>query len=473
MPLLGSFIVPHPPLIVPQVGRGQEKEIQKTIDAYKEVAHRIGDYKPDTIILITPHSIMYSDYLHISPGMNAQGDFGSFGVPEVKLEVSYDAEFVKALSVLAEEQGIYAGYLGEETTSPAQGGRFMSAKALDHGTMVPLSFVNQYYTNYKLVRISISGLSSLIHYRFGKCIAKIAKDSDKRYVIIASGDLSHKLKENGPYGYAKEGEDFDLEVTEAISQGDFMRMLNFNESFCEAAAECGLRSFIIMAGALDGKAIQSELLSYEGPFGVGYGVAAFNITGEDENRHFDQIFEQKKRKEMEETKGKEDAYVTLARQSLEFYVKEHKRMKRPEGLLPELLDLQAGVFVSLKKDGRLRGCIGTISPTTESIADEIIQNAVSAAVQDNRFEPVQEEELPWLVYDVDVLSESEPIKTIEELDIKRYGVIVLYKGQRGLLLPNLEGVNTTEQQVSIALQKANISPDKNYTMERFEVVRHL
>jgi len=461
MPILGSFIVPHPPLIVPQVGKGQEKEIQKTIDAYKEVACRIGALQPDTIILITPHSIMYSDYLHISPGINAQGDFRSFGVPEVKMEVSYDSEFVKTLSVLAEEEGIRAGYMGEKE------------KSLDHGTMVPLYFVNQYCTNYKLVRISLSGLSSLTHYRFGKCIAKIANESDKRYVLIASGDLSHKLKEEGPYGYAKEGEMFDLEITQAISQGDFMHLLNISETFSEAAAECGLRSFIIMAGALDGKAVQSELLSYEGPFGVGYGVAAFTITGEDENRHFDEIFEQEKRKEMEETKGKEDAYVTLARQSLEYYVKENKRLKRPEGLLPELLDIQAGVFVSLKKDGRLRGCVGTISPTTESIADEIIQNAVSAAVQDTRFEPVQEEELPWLVYDVDVLSESEPIKTIKELDIKRYGVIVLYKGKRGLLLPNLEGVDTPEQQVSIALQKANISPDKNYTMERFEVVRHL
>ncbi len=473
MSLLGTFIVPHPPLIIPQVGKGQEKEIQKTIDAYKEIGYRIGELKPDTIIITTPHSIMYSDYLHISSGAHARGDFGNFGVPKIAMEVDYDTEFVKALTELAEDNNIHAGTLGEKTISHGQGGRTMSTKDLDHGTMVPLYFVNEHYTAYKLVRISISGFSPLTHYRFGKCIANITEQSEKSYVIIASGDLSHKLKEDGPYGYAKEGEIFDLMITEAISQGDFMGFLNIDEQVSEEAAECGLRSFIIMAGALDGKTVQSELLSYEGPFGVGYGVAAFAITGEDENRHFDRIFEIEKRNKLDDIKEKEDAYVSLARLSLEYYVKKNKRIKRPDGLLPELLNRQAGVFVSLKKDDRLRGCIGTISPTTGCIADEIIQNAISAGVQDHRFDPIQEEELPWLVYDVDVLSESEPIKSMEELDVKRYGVIVSYKGKRGLLLPNLEGVNTIEQQVSIALQKGNISQDEAYTMERFEVVRHL
>src|SRR5665647_1660515 len=192
MSLLGTFIVPHPPLIVPQIGRGQEKEIQKTIDAYKEVARRIAALKPDTIILTTPHSVMYSDYLHISPGERAEGDFKDFGAPDVQMAVDYDSAFTQTLSVLAKQEGISAGTFGERE------------KVLDHGTMVPLYFVNQYYRNYKLVRISISGLSPLIHYRFGKCIAKVSQQSGKRILMIASGDLSHKLKAGGPYGLAEE-----------------------------------------------------------------------------------------------------------------------------------------------------------------------------------------------------------------------------------------------------------------------------
>jgi AmmeMemoRadiSam system protein A len=133
---------------------------------------------------------------------------------------------------------------------------------------------------------------------------------------------------------------------------------------------------------------------------------------------------------------------------------------------------RAGVFVSLKKDGRLRGCIGTISPTKATIADEIIGNAISAGTGDPRFDPVTKDELASLVYSVDVLGAPESAASMDDLDAKRYGVIVTKGIQRGLLLPNLDGVDTPEQQVDIALQKAGIPRSAPYTMERFEVVRH-
>lgn len=459
MPLIGAFIVPHPPLIVPAIGKGQQKQIQKTIDAYEEVASRIAKLKPETIVVITPHSVVYSDYFHISPGEHAKGDFRDFGAPDVHIEVNYDNQFVQNILVETKREGISAGTRGERN------------KALDHATMVPLHFVNQYYREYKLVRISPSGFSPLIHYRFGKCIAKAAQ-KDERVLIIASGDLSHKLKADGPYGLAKEGAAFDREVTQAMASGDFLRFLTFDENFCEAAAECGLRSFLIMAGALDRKSVTSELLSYEGPFGVGYAVAAFSIVDQDNSRHFDNILEQTEAARISALKAREDDYVRLARQSLEHYVKMHKRILRAEVYSDELINQRAGVFVSLKMEGRLRGCIGTISPTTACIADEIIQNAVSAGVEDTRFEPVRTSELPFITISVDVLGEAEPIASLDALNAARYGVIVTSKGRRGLLLPNLEGIDTPEQQVHIALNKAGISPNEHYAMERFEVVRH-
>jgi len=460
MSLVHAFLVPHPPLIIPGVGRGQEKKIQKTIDAYDEVGRRIAEIKPDTIIITTPHTIMYSDYIHISPGKHASGDFGDFGAPGERFEADYDTDFVNSLTALAEREGIEAGTMGEKK------------KALDHATMVPLHFVNKYYSGYKLVRISLSGLSPVTHYRFGKCIARIAAENGKKIVLIASGDLSHKLAEDGPYGFAAAGPVFDRQICEIVETGNFLRLLSFDEGFCDEAAECGLRSFIIMAGALDGKSVKSELLSYEGPFGVGYGVGAFTVTGKDEDRHFDEIYEKEEGERIQTLKSDEDAYVRLARKTLETYIKEHRKIRKPEGLEPGLSEERAGVFVSLKMHGKLRGCIGTTSPTTGSIAEEIIQNAISSGTEDPRFSPVEEYELPWLVYSVDVLGKSEPIVSLDELDVIRYGVIVSAGGRRGLLLPNLEGVNTPEEQVSIALRKAGISPEEHYEMERFEVVRH-
>jgi AmmeMemoRadiSam system protein A len=460
MPIKEAFIVPHPPLIIPQIGGGQEIKIKKTVDAYEKIAHRIAEIKPDIIVLTTPHSIMYQDYIHISPGRGAKGSFKEFGHDQIMMEVEYDNDFVQQLSLLSEENNIPAGTMGEKN------------KNLDHGTMVPLYFVNKYFNDYKLVRISISGLTYIDHYRFGKLIGNVSGEIGKNVVFIASGDLSHMLKDEGPYGYSEEGPVFDREVTQAMKNGDFIKFMKFDEEFCEAAAECGLRSFITMAGALDGKELKSELLSYEGPFGVGYAVAAYQVIGNDNNRHFDEVYNKEELVKIENLKKVEDSYVNLARKTLESYVSNHKKIKKGDDLDDELLKNKAGVFVSLKLDGQLRGCIGTIAPTTSSIADEIIQNAISAGTEDPRFYPVSEEELPRIIYSVDVLGEPEAIMSMEELDPKRYGVIVTKGSRRGLLLPNLEGVNTTLEQVNIALKKAGISEDESYSMERFEVVRH-
>jgi AmmeMemoRadiSam system protein A len=460
MAVVGAFIVPHPPLIVPEVGRGEEKKVSKTIQSYNEVAKRIAELRPDTIIITTPHSIMYSDYFHISPGKKAKGDFSGFRAKDVSFQVDYDEEFVRNLEACAERDGVEAGTLGEKNPE------------LDHGTMVPLYFINQYYKDYQLVRIGLSGLSLPLHYRLGKCVEKTATKLNRRIVFVASGDLSHKLKEEGPYGFAQEGVDFDRQIVEAMKEGDFLKFLEFNPDLCESAAECGLRSFIIMAGALSGKAVESNFLSYEGTYGVGYGVCEYKIVGEASNRNFDEIFTQKQRELARELQKQEDPYVHLARLSLEAYISSGKYAELPEGLPEDMLNRKAGVFVSLKKHGSLRGCIGTISPVTESIAGEILRNAVSAAAEDPRFAPVTEDELDELVYSVDVLAPAEPIGSIVELDVKRYGVIVTSGRKRGLLLPNLEGVDTVEQQVEIAKKKAGIYDNETVSLERFEVVRH-
>lgn len=460
MPLLGAFIVPHPPLIIPKVGGGEEKKIQKTIDSYHKVAKQIAELNPDTIIVTTPHSIMYSDYFHISPGKKAKGNFGRFGARDVSFSVEYDEEFVEELEALAEKKQIEAGTLGEKDPH------------LDHGTMVPLYFINQYFNEYKLVRIGLSGLSFIDHYKLGRCVKETADKLNRKVVFVASGDLSHRLKEEGPYGYKEEGVQFDKEITEAMRKGDFLKLLRFSPDFCEAAVECGLRSFIIMAGALSGMKVEPDFLSYEGPFGVGYGVCAFKITGEDENRHFDVVFKEEQLKIAREKQKNEDIYVKLARLSIETYIKTGKYAKLPDNLPDEMIKKRAGVFVSLKKYGELRGCIGTISPVTASIAEEILRNAVSAAVEDPRFPPVKEDELMDLVLSVDVLSDPEPVSSTEELDVKRYGVIVSSGRRRGLLLPNLERIDTVDKQLSIARKKAGIYDNEKIKIERFEVVRH-
>jgi AmmeMemoRadiSam system protein A len=164
--------------------------------------------------------------------------------------------------------------------------------------------------------------------------------------------------------------------------------------------------------------------------------------------------------------------VELARKTIESYVREKRTIEPPERLVPEMQG-RAGTFVSLHDSrGNLRGCIGTIEPRQSAVAQEVIQNAISAATRDPRFPPVQPEELESLDIKVDVLTEPEPIDSIDQLDPKRYGVIVESGWRRGLLLPDLEGVDTVEYQVDIAMRKAGISPGEPMQMYRFEVKRY-
>lgn len=240
MAVVAAMAVPHPPIILPEIGRGEEKKIARTTAAYGEVMRRAAALEPDTVVITSPHATMYGDYFHISPGKKAVGDFSAFRCPEVKIGAAYDDVFSKALADACAADDLPAGFLGEREP------------ALDHGTMIPLYFLQpELKKPVKVVSIGLSGLGADVHYRLGEKIAETAEKLGRRVVFIASGDLSHKLKEDGPYGFAKEGPVFDEEVTKALGAADFLSLLTISPELAEGAAECGLRSFWIMAGAFD------------------------------------------------------------------------------------------------------------------------------------------------------------------------------------------------------------------------------
>lgn len=461
MSILAAFMVPHPPMIVPAVGRGSEAQIRKTTAAYERVAEEIAALSPDTIIITSPHSVMYADYFHISPGRSARGDFGQFRASQVSFQEEYDTELVAAIDQLAREKGFPAGVMGERE------------RRLDHGTMVPLYFIRRKYSGGKIVRIGLSGLPLTEHYKLGQMIREAADRLGRKAVFVASGDLSHKLQDYGPYGFAEEGPQYDARIMDVCSRAAFGELFDFDETFCDRAAECGHRSFVIMAGAFDGLAVKATQLSHEDVTGVGYGICTFYPGEKDESRHFLKQYLGGAAKRLAEKRAKEDPYVQLARKSVEYYILHHRKMEMPEDLPEELLTKRAGAFVSIHEHGKLRGCIGTIAPVRDCVAREIIDNAVSASTRDPRFDPIRAHELKWLEISVDVLGEAEPIKSPAELDVKRYGVIVTKGMKRGLLLPDLDGVDTVEEQISIAKSKAGIADwDTNVELQRFEVVRH-
>ena len=459
MSILAAYVLPHPPLILPEVGRGEEKKIQLTVNAYERAMKEAAEQKPDTVIIASPHTVMYADYFHIAPGEEAEGSFAQFGAEGLTVAARYDTVLAKEIEMEAGEIGIEAGPVGGRNA------------ALDHAVMIPLHFLHAHTRDFRVVRLGISGLSPLAHYNFGKCVARAVDTLGRRAVFIASGDLSHKLTPEGPYGFAPEGPRFDKACMKYLEEGDFLKLLRMDRALYEPAAECGLRTFWMMAGALDGQALKIKKLSYQGPFGVGYGIVSLRVTREDVRRSFAERYEMLERRAQEERRAAEDDYVRLARHAIETIVHTGKNAELPQGLPPEMSE-RAGVFVSLKKDGELRGCIGTFEPTAKNIAEEILQNAASAALRDPRFPPVKKEELDALVYSVDVLTEPELVAGADALDAKKYGVIVEYRARKGLLLPDLDSVDTVEEQLRIARQKGGIPADAPIRIWRFTVERH-
>ena len=459
MPIKGYYLMPHPPIMISAVGRGEEIKIEKTRTACFQVGAEIGAIGPETVVIISPHGVMFNDAIAFLSGKKVHGDLGKFQAKDTKMSVEIDEDLTKEIQNAISEQGIAAIGLNEKTIK-----RFGRSFELDHGAFIPLYHLNAYYSAYRLVHITSGLLAQEELYRLGMAIKQAALKLKRKIVLIASGDLSHRLSSDGPYPFSPSGQVFDDTLLSLLQKGDLPGVFKIDKKLIEEAGECGLRSLYVLLGALN-SAFNGFLLSYEGTFGVGYGVMKFvPIQGVDD--YYSLIFAQ------QDYQGKRtfnNPFVRLAYQSIAYYLKNNKKMNVPAALPPEF-NSQAGVFVSIKKQGALRGCIGTFLPTTQNIAAEIINNAIEAATQDPRFHPIKFTELSEIDLSVDILSKPEPALAVA-LDPKKYGVIVSKGYRKGLLLPDLEGVDTVAEQLAIACRKAGINPNDDFQIQRFLVRR--
>ncbi len=420
MSLVYSVFVPHPPILVPEIGRGEERKCQASLEAYQEIANRLVQAEVETVILISPHAPLTKEGITLLTEEVICGNFAQFGAAQVSLSFASDPlmieKFQKHLPGVLSVQG-----------------------PLDHGSLVPLYFLQKAGWSGKVVLL---GMPLERPEEYGVRIGKILESSPERYALVASGDLSHRLKEDGPYGLDPAGPEFDQFIIKALQQ-DTKTITSLPTDLVERAGECGYRSLLLALTAKEGA---PEVLSYEGTFGVGYLVADLYHSS---------------------------PLPQWARRCLKAYLEKEdpSRLELPD-LSSSGLGERRGCFVTLKQSGQLRGCIGTTEPWQENLALEIQHNAMAAGTQDPRFRPVRIEELDTLSFTVDVLGELEKITGPEELDPWKYGVVVRQRGKSGLLLPHLEGIDTVSEQISIAKQKAGISVQESVELWRFEVKRH-
>jgi MEMO1 family protein len=446
-------LAPHPPILVPAVAGHRVQQVCQTREAMQKVATDIRTAAPDVVVVISPHASFNAYSMGIAVSDSFTGGFEEFGAADVVMSAHGDSALVEAITSSCESSGVPLARIGS-----TQGHH-----VIDHGAAVPLFFLNEAGVQYLLVLLSFSGLGVEMHQRFGRAIAAAVKGVGRRAVLIASGDLSHRLTPDAPAGYDPLGKQFDLAIVNALRNGDSGAIFEIGAGLRARAGECGYRSLVVALGAMP--EARAEVLSYEAPFGVGYLVARFTVqpNGAGTPQRTDQASSPAQCED-------EVAALDLARRAVESYVRSGRTTSAP--LMPKgLLARSAGVFVSLKVEGELRGCVGTFQPCEPNVAAEIIRNAVASASRDPRFPPVTRDELPFLSYSIDVLSVAEPVEDTSQLDPRKYGVIVQSGSKKGLLLPDLAGVETVAAQVEIARRKAGISPEAPIRIQRFTVRR--
>jgi len=322
----------------------------------------------------------------------------------------------------------------------------------------------------RLVTMAISFLSPEAHYALGEAVGRALTRLGRTVAIICSADLSHALLPGAPNGYDPAGREFDERYRRAVEEWDVDWMLHVDTGFRHHAAEDAVPQTSLLMGALSHLQVRPRVLSYEGPFGVGYLVAAIDVLGPRAAGEAESTAAVGGAPAGTDAAQTVHPYVRLAREAVENYVRRRLVIESSDRT-PEMLR-RAAAFVSIKKLGDLRGCIGTVEPTYPDLGHEIIENAVAAASRDPRFEPIAENELAHLTYSVDILSPPERISGPEALDPRRYGVVVESGRRRGLLLPDLPGIDSVEEQVAIARTKGGILPDEAADLYRFQVERY-
>lgn len=451
-----SAIAPHPPIMVPEVGGEAIAEVRGSIDAMAELTRRIIENGAETVVLISPHAPLDSRAFVAYETPVLRGDFSNFRAPAAQVEFPLDEELLEEITKAAAQEKYEVISLGDYH--------------LDHGTAVPLYFLGRNGWRGRVVALGYSFLSNDDHLKFGACIRKAADALGRSVAFVASGDLSHRLKPEAPAGYSPNAHLFDEQIVDALDNNSPDQIIHIDQDLRRTAGECGYRSMLVALGATQQLPRACVVLHYEAPFGVGYLVA--QLTSAKAENQIKEVDRSANVVAADENPEMSEDLPALARRTVETFVLGGKQITAPAA--PSgILSARAACFVSIKTlDGDLRGCIGTIEPVKQTLAEELIMNAISAATRDPRFEPVSARELPNLRYSVDILSAPESA-IFEDLDPATYGVIVEDESGffRGLLLPDIEGVDTAAKQVEIATRKAGIPPGTLLKLSRFRVDR--
>src|SRR3989442_10812624 len=321
-----------------EVGGLESQPVHATAQAMRELDVLLAGHRAGVAVVISPHSPSSMTSLPVRHSAHLAGDLARFRAPQVRVEAIVDTALVTALVGDAHRAG-YALIRAEESD-------------LDHGVVVPLYSLPQAMANQRCVFLGVSGWPLARFFDFGAWLHQ--RLLGRSVILLASGDLSHRLTPDAPYGFRPEGHVFDRLVIDALRDSEWERIEGMDRELIEEAGECGLRPLAILLGAARAAGLSSKVLSYEGPFGVGYPVVAFTPAA----GGFD--------------------IQDFGRRAIETYLRSRQLIDPPQPI-PAALQKPAALFVTLRKGRELRGCVGSLRPTEPMAAHELIRYAVASA----------------------------------------------------------------------------------------------
>jgi MEMO1 family protein len=448
-----AALMPHAPVLVPAVGGRRGNLATASISAMAEASRRIVEAKPETVIIISPHTMRRRGAFAIWADGRVSGSLAQFGAPTAAVDLPADEALAGNIADEARLRGLELWRLRETE--------------LDHGAVVPLWHLADAGWSGPTVLLGLNYPGEPGMAELGEAISATARGAGRRVAVVASGDMSHRLQPGAPAGFHPRAKEFDGEFIACLRAGDYRKLLAFDSELQDLAAEDAVDSTLVAVSAVNWNSAGHEMLSYEGPFGVGYGVAILHQTLSEDALAGGQ-----------ETKGREKETAKIAKMLSQVALRSIEAALRggpekPDAPTAGILGGRHGVFVTISGPrGELRGCVGTLTPKYANIVEETWHVARDAAFNDGRFAPVSADELDQLRFEINVVLPLAEVASPAELDPQRFGVVVTTEdGRRGVLLPGIKEIKSVEPQLALARRKGGIGRTEPVRLQKFAVMK--
>ncbi|WP_165252804.1 AMMECR1 domain-containing protein [Adlercreutzia sp. ZJ304] len=466
--IVGRFIMPHSPNTIPWLSKGHYKEATQTTTACEEIGSRIGQLKPDTIIVISAHAPSVGNYFYVPKRKIMYGNTGEFSFRQHMIKKEPAWNFIDKLVEVGKRNSCP---ITTFENNPRLRRKHKLNGSFDLATYIPLYFVEQFWQDYRLVTISLSDLPPSDHYLCGTVIERTIQQLEGTYVIIASAELSHKTTEDSPYGYVEDGLIFNGLVCQSILDGNVNKLLSLDYARRNHVGQCGVDAIAMLYGTGNSMKFSGDILSYEHTFGIGMVVASLTHTNK-KSKTTNSAIKARSLELTADKRSRESEPVRLARKAIDYYLRTGETLDDPPpSSIPALME-PSGVFISLVKNGKWRGFYGNPDPTEFSAAHDIIDYALTAVIE-NDIGPISRKELREIDIVVELVTSIEPVSDMSMYDCNSYGVLVKYRQTEGIIVANAPSIANTERQYEAALRNAGAKKNSKvrryrFTTERFE-----